>query len=33
MTGRQPMQVLVIPYCIDDKELLYCLFKRTDLGV
>lgn len=30
---RARYQVLVIPYCIEDSNAQFCLFRRSDIGI
>ena len=31
--ARARYQVLVIPYCIQDDQVQFCLFRRSDMGI
>ena len=31
--ARARYQVLVIPYCITDGQVRFCVFRRKDLGI
>ena len=31
--ARARYQVLVIPYCIEDSNAQFCLFRRSDIGI
>ena len=31
--ARARYQVLVIPYCIQDAQVQFCLFRRSDMGI
>ena len=31
--ARARYQVLVIPYCIQDDQVQFCLFQRSDMGI
>lgn len=31
--ARARYQVLVIPYCIEDRNVQFCLFRRSDMGI
>ena len=31
--ARARYQVLVIPYCIEDSSVQFCLFRRSDMGI
>lgn len=31
--ARARYQVLVIPYCIEDADVQFCLFRRRDIGI
>ena len=31
--ARARYQVLVIPYCIEDSNAQFCLFRRSDMGI
>ena len=31
--ARARYQILVIPYCIQDDQVQFCLFRRSDMGI